>query len=637
MIRTSVLLIVALAFFQTVSAQFNFRKHKVRIGEDVYSIAKEYSTTKEAIFNLNPSAANGIYPDMYLVIPHSLEAPSIPPEGYIFKKHKTKKKQTLYSIAQKYKVQIADIKRFNKFLDNEPLRKGDILKIPTPRASYIPVLRTLGGKKDQPETQIYTVEPKETRYGIARKFGITIPELENMNPNLGEDFPVGMKILVPKEVKNAAPVPQDTFELYRVPAKQTLYSLSKTYGITQDSIFKLNPAIENGLKVGMILKLPRIEGVDTQIGQETGVINLETLVSSGNKSSIAIVLPFCANKFNVDNDNDLKSQLSKNRVTQIAADLYSGSKLAIQKAANLGIETDVIVLDSEKSSATIDGLISKYNLKSKDAIIGPLFPKNAEKMAQSLDNVPVFSPFNKELKIQQNLYHTLPSKKTLQEKIIAFVKADTLPKNILIIADSEHQDSKTKLLAAFPEAKVVDPAITKENDSFIKVDDLVEVMGEEESELPYWVFLESSDVVLLSNAISLLNARVQTHKVTLFTSNKNKAFDSEAIPNIQLSNLHFHYPFASKLVEGGEDAFYVKYQSTFGVEPSQHAARAYDITLDVLLRLAYTKDKNSLSLSGNTTEYLENKFNYELQGGSIQNKASYIIKYGDGLTFEVLN
>lgn len=628
MIKTSLFFIAALAFFQTVSAQFNFRKHKVRVGEDVYSIAKEYNTTSEAIFGLNPSATNGIYPDMFLVIPHSVESLDIPPEGIIFKKHKTKKKHTLYSIAKKYNVEIADIKKHNPFLKDEPLRKGDILKIPLPKPKYISVVKTIGSKK--PETQIYTVQPKETRYGIARKFGITIPELENMNPNLGESFPVGMEILVPKEVKNETPIVKESYELYEVPAKQTMYSLSKTYGISQDSILKLNPSIEEGLKVGMVLKLPRINSLNSE---ETSVINLTNFLRPGTKSSIALVLPFCASKFDVSNNDQLKDQLSRNRVTQIAADIYSGAKLAVKKASSLGIETDMLVLDSEKNESTVSKLVNQHNLQERDAVIGPLFPKNVEKMARLLTSVPVFSPIsNKENTYQQNLYQTLPSSVSLADKMINFVKADSLPKHILIVADTKHSAIKNKLLKAFPKAKTITPV----DDSFIKVKDLEDVMGEE-SDHPYWVFLESSNVVLLSNAISLFNARVDTHKVTLFTTNKNKAFDSEAIPNMQLSNLHFHYPSANKLVEGNEASFYKEYNEMYKAAPNLYAVRAYDLTLDVILRLAYANGVSNLSLTGNTTEYLENKFHYELLNGSVQNKASYIIRYGDNLTFQVLN
>ncbi|MFC5048989.1 hypothetical protein [Aquimarina hainanensis] len=63
---------------------------------------------------------------------------------------------------------------------------------------------------------------------------------------------------------------------------------------------------------------------------------------------------------------------------------------------------------------------------------------------------------------------------------------------------------------------------------------------------PNWVFLESNDVAMISNVIPLLNAKAESHKVTLFTTEKNKAFDNDNIKNEQLSKMHLHYPSIDK-------------------------------------------------------------------------------------------
>ena len=45
---------------------------------------------------------------------------------------------------------------------------------------------------------IHTVLPRETKYGIAGRYEITIAELELLNPNMGENLKVGDEIKVPK-------------------------------------------------------------------------------------------------------------------------------------------------------------------------------------------------------------------------------------------------------------------------------------------------------------------------------------------------------------------------------------------------------------------------------------------------------
>ena len=71
--------------------------------------------------------------------------------------------------------------------------------------------------------------------------------------------------------------------------------------------------------------------------------------------------------------------------------------------------------------------------------------------------------------------------------------------------------------------------------------------------------------------------------------------------------------------------------------PNKYAVRGFDLTYDVLLRLAYSENGLSDTAAAFETEYIENKFRYgkELFSG-YENKALYIIKYNQNLQFEVV-
>jgi hypothetical protein len=47
------------------------------------------------------------------------------------------------------------------------------------------------------------------------------------------------------------------FILHKVEKKQTLYAITKKYNVGIDAIQKANPEIEQGLKEGMVLKIPQ--------------------------------------------------------------------------------------------------------------------------------------------------------------------------------------------------------------------------------------------------------------------------------------------------------------------------------------------------------------------------------------------
>jgi len=642
--RNIFLVLLALLSFQFTFAQFNFRQHKVVAGDDVYSIAKEYGTTPQAIYSLNPTAEKGIQPGIYLVIPNVIVAPESPVEGVEFKRYKVKRRQTLYSIAKKYKVSIDDIKKHNPFVETEGLKKGDILRIPQPAPKTKKVVRSLNKSRideankeavtDTLKTQIYSVKAKETRYGIARKFGITIPELENMNPNLGEDFLVGVNILVPAETKKEVSRVSPKLKLYRVPPKQTMYSLSKEFEISTDSILKLNPEINEGLKAGMIIQMPNSEyDRITFVQRKTDLLGR---LYNYKEKKIAVLLPFGVANFPKDNDDMYINHLKESKVARIVVDFYSGIFIALEKAKNTGINASVIVADTQKNKNVVANLVEENNLKEVDAVIGPLYTKNLEKLASLLQGskASVFSPIaNNMVKEYPNVYQTLPNTKVLQNKIINFVKRDTLPKNIIIIADNKHQASKKALLSEFPKAKILDPI----EDNFIVEKELIKIVGEEKSDLPNWVFLESSNLLLVSNVVSLLNARAKTHKVCLFTTDKSLEYDNEAVSNSSLSNLNFHYPSANKVEEEIDIEFLTAYKDKYGKIPNSYAIRGYDLTYDILLRLCASDQLNDLNNSEIITEYIENKFQYQKTSkGGFVNMASYIVKYSEGLLFEIV-
>ncbi len=641
-----ILFVALLSCVQLTQAQFNFKQHKVEKGEDVYSIAKLYGTTPEAIYNLNPMAAQGIQPDTFIVLPNVVAPPEIFVEGVVFKKHKTKKKETLYSIARKYKVTVDEVKKYNAFLDEDPLRKGDILKIPQPAPKTNKIIRKLGGGKKEENTttvslnnakatKIYTVQAKDTRYGIARKFGITIPELENMNPNLGEDFPIGIQILVPAVISDESSNTDIKFKLYQVMPKETVYSLTRRFEISSDSLAVLNPTIKDGLKAGMILRLPNLDDFNLS---DTGVImDLENRVSYPEEKTIALMLPFGTDKVDFEEEEAIKEHIKKSKVVRLTIDFYSGVLLALDAAKQKGISVNLNVYDTQKSDAVVAKLIKNKAIEASDAVIGPLYKKNVEKAASILESskTPVLSPISNKVNAQyKNLFQTVPTASVLEDKIIAFVKKDLSKKDIIIIADKKRGKVKEKLKKAFAEAKVLDP----EEENFLKEENLIEVLGDADDKKETWVFLETSNMQLISNVVPFLNARAKSHKITLFTTNKSNVYDNESILNTHLSNLKFHYPSMHKEVSVEKRSkLYENYKSKYGVLPNHYAVRGYDLTYDLLLRLGSSFDIYEQASQNFTTEYNEHKFGYVINPeGGYTNAACYIMRYAKGLEFKVV-
>jgi ABC-type branched-subunit amino acid transport system substrate-binding protein len=307
--------------------------------------------------------------------------------------------------------------------------------------------------------------------------------------------------------------------------------------------------------------------------------------------------------------------------------------MALDSAKQLGISTELKVLDTQNQISSIGRLLDENDFSDYDAVIGPMDEQGFDRVAVALrkDKVPVIAAMNKPKEIYNNVFQTIPEEKLLRKTMIEFVKADSLKTKVVIISDQAHRVSSEALKTEFPNAKLIYSRKDKKNPEdafFIYPTDLENVFRPGKT----IVFLETSNNAFASSVISILNGLiVDKTEIVLATLDKNKAFEGKNIDNYHLSNLKFHYPSVNKgFDESQSNAFVNSYRKAYTVSPSKYVARGFDITLDILMRLASEENLYEASNHNIETEYVQNKFRYKtsLFGGYI-NEAVYIVKYDD--------
>lgn len=628
-------------FLSFSAAAQEYKYHVVEPGETVEEIARKYNVNKETIFKFNPDARKGVTPNTKLVVPLTKQNAST--ENVEFTNHRVKRKETLFSLSREYDVSIDNIKRYNRHLYSEELRRGEVIRIPVnlpkesaPAQTQKPVKEEPSGNPMDLSIKDHVVLPKETKYGISRKYNITIAELERLNPQMDTLHP-GMIIKVRNgSLERVIDVEGELFTYYLVKPKETLFTLTRRFGVSKDSLVVLNPALAEGLKSGMVLKIPNREGAgNIEEYAEADMVNLENRISDYSPKNLVVMLPFKLNTLQIsDTTSNAKELIRKDRVMQISLDFYSGVLMAIDSAKNLGLSTNVTFYDTEQNSGKVRSIIATNDFRDVNAVIGPILQSTIEAAAESLEplNVPVISPLTKrEAANRDNFYQTRPADERLAEVMISYISERAEGKNIIIIADNSSAAKKRKLLSAFPGAQVVDP---KEG-SYIEENELREALEEGR---PNWVLLEASKIGIISNATSYLNSMTNKFDITLFTTNKNSAFDSDNVSNRHLSKLNFHFPSVDKEYSALRDNFFIKqYQDRYGVVPNTYAVRGFDVTYDVLLRMASAKNLQESVEEEGTTQYVENKFDYEKRdSGGYYNRAVYILSYGEDLELKVM-
>lgn len=657
-------LIVLCLFFQVVTTTAygqTYKYHTVSPGETVFSISQKYGVSEAAIYKYNPDAKNGIQVSTKLVIPvgeEKVEVSTTTTTGNApvsFTSHKVEKKETLYSLSKQYNVEIEEIKKYNKQLYSKELQKGETIQIPVygknttsqvvksevPTTTKFEIPKTVASQITK--TREHIIIPKETKYGIARKYGMTVAELEALNPTVDVLHP-GIMLKVGTDVLDEPVIITDnSFEFYEVQPQETLYSLTRRFQIEKDSLIALNPALKDGLKYGMVLKVPTKDASGRELKDNPEVkfeiplgnaekVNLERIIKDYKTKNIVLMLPYNLSKIKKDSTSNAASVLENDRVMRISIDFYSGVLMAVNRAKELGISTNLKIYDTQQQETKVASIINSNNFNDVDAVIGPLLQKTSEEVAERLSskNIPVISPMtNRELRSIPNLYQSMPSDEMLREAMISYLQKNAQDKNVIIIADGANASIKNKLLNALPNSKTINPSGNNVTES-----SLANAMS---STRENWVILESESVALLSTATSALTRLARRNNITLLTTNKNNSYESDVLLNDHLGKLKFHYPSEYKeFDESLTNAFVDAYKEKYGFVPNKYTTRGYDLTLDILLRLGAMGTLEKSVQENISTEYVENKFVYKPKpNGGFYNSAVYIMALDENLNLSV--
>ena len=113
---------------------------------------------------------------------------------------------------------------------------------------------------DGKEFYIYKVKPSEGFYVLSQKFGISQEEIIRYNPAAKNGLKRGQLLMIPTQKtvqgQSAGSEIESTFE-HTIVRGESLYSISKMYKVTIQSIIDLNPGSERGIKAGATLKIPQ--------------------------------------------------------------------------------------------------------------------------------------------------------------------------------------------------------------------------------------------------------------------------------------------------------------------------------------------------------------------------------------------
>lgn len=485
--------------------------------------------------------------------------------------------------------------------------------------------------------ETHTVQQGETVFRITRTYNITKDELIKLNPEFPDivfnKLSIGQVLKVKATQRTIVVDKKEILKQYithEVKSKETVFSLTRFYNISKEDLIYLNPEypeIKNDIiKIGQLIKIrPRVEEKEEiEYKFYTDSINSNTSVN------IALLLPFRSNEYDSISNKEI---FKRNRLANMVTDFYMGAEIAIDSLRNQGVSVNTLVLDTGKKGENINTIVQSEQLEDLDAIIGPFYSEEAIQLAREVSNPIIFPHFSSSQKdfSSSKLVKTSPDKDLYVDYLLTYLKEKYTNEVIYVVGDDKKESNTyvEKLSYGLRNHDSIQTVhVLKPKDGYIKKERFTDHLKENSKA---WIIMTSNDNVAVADALNSAIGFPDGVKVQVFAVNKNNAYNR--IDNNKLAQIQFTYVtnmFAD--VNSKEvNIFNEKYLDKNNALPSDYAVKGFDITYDILMRLASGEKLNKTFKQG-TSFRLENKFEYHKKFGIYTNQGLYLVKYNNDLS-----
>jgi LysM repeat protein len=385
------------------------------------------------------------------IILFAQETITIEGDGFIV--HKIEKGHTLYAISKKYSVSIDDIIAKNPQVKNG-LRIGDEILVP------LASVEKKAAKDNPPAIQgaflRHTVLKKETVFSVARKYGVDVQSIFEHNPRSDKGISIGQELLIHvPDVKTSreeivVPAVPDSFLVHRVDSAQTLFAISRIYGISVDSIMSVNPQLTADIRRDELIRIPKYTEAflaERYEKQRIAGDTLNLLTGKRTQYNIAVMLPFSLDvQDSIFSHSDPTQPPKLYTLTDIAVEMYRGILLAADSLVAQGANLNLLVYDVGDDPAAARKIIGSSELDHVHLILGPLHRTSFSVVAEfaASKGIHVVSPVpNQKLETKYPTSCTVHAKTVDQQRFLGrYIARMHLDDNVLVMDSEKFRDSE---------------------------------------------------------------------------------------------------------------------------------------------------------------------------------------------------
>lgn len=648
--RYFTLIIVLFLSIEFAMAQDNYIDHAIQKGESVYSISKKYGVSINAIFELNPGSDAIIYAGRTLRVPNSINTNKVTSNtvitdnqinNYVVKRGETKsglsrrfgvsiamleqqnpqivsmlqaghllnvdktireeapvakvgehiviKGETLWGISRNYGISLTQLETANSSRLSEFLQIGQTLVIPDKNSEI-----TTNGE--------YLVKRGDTKFELAKRFNMTITDLENKNPHIKDMLMAGHRLNIDNSysgtqteitntdtseetiTKTNSTVTEEDYTNYVIQPKETLYGLARKAGMTVDAFTTLNPKLLASVNTGDTIKMPKnivpsspntfTENTNEEIvstnKNEALLDNLVTETANG----LYFYTPFSSEELSSPELRD--KMISTNADLQKYIDFFQGAQIAIDSAKTLNLNFDVTLI--KKNIAKQQLTINSPN--KKNAILVPFLDNASNYPSIVSDQIVSIIDIESNLKPQDSakVYRSMPSDNFQKIKTLNYLSQQNA--KVIVVSDLDEARNKNLILKTIPSAEF----LKVDNAGFFESNDLEKTLSK--NKLNYIVF-DSDKTIVLLNSTTALMSKLSDHNIQLVMLKSSLLPKQSEVSDMRYRVLQLIFPSITDPRNKRDINDFVRnYEDIFGSKPSRHSELGFDITLDILLRIS---------------------------------------------------
>ncbi len=205
--------------------------------------------------------------------------PSLPRTEILGKEyyyHEIQKGESIYGVAKKYGWDLEELVRLNPTTSSD-MKKGQRLYYPTGRVT---VVTEIGNEEaaEQPELEPirHLVKKGETVYGISKQYGVPLEAIYAQYPEARYGIKAGETLIIPQ----SASIVSDKYLYYVIKPGDTLYGLAKKYHTTVESLLEANPGVsERNFRIGDTIRIAMDTGkrrIHTELVEESRLSSIDT-------------------------------------------------------------------------------------------------------------------------------------------------------------------------------------------------------------------------------------------------------------------------------------------------------------------------------------------------------------------------